>query len=48
MTRVLSAWTQMFGLLSFELFGQTYGVVTAHEDLFDSCVIGMAHHIGLP
>jgi hypothetical protein len=45
--RVIAAWTQMFGLLSFELFGQTHGVVTAHEDLFDTCAIAMAGFIGL-
>lgn len=43
----LLAWTQLFGLLSFELFGQTRGVVTDHEALFDAATASMAAAIGL-
>lgn len=43
----LVAWTQLFGLLSFELFGQTRGMVTGDADLFDAAVARMAHAIGL-
>lgn len=41
------AWTQLFGLLSFELFSQTRGVVTDHERFFIAAVTEMAARIGL-
>lgn len=47
MLRLLTAWTQIFGLISFELFGQTAGVVFAHDDLFHATTTAMASHLGL-
>lgn len=44
---VLAGWTQMYGLLSFELSNQTRGVVGHHRDLYDSSARLMAAHIGL-
>lgn len=44
---VLTAWTQMFGLIGFEITNQTRNVVTDHEALFDAAVRRLAHHIGL-
>lgn len=44
---VLTAWTQMFGLIGFELTNQTRNVVTDHEALFDATVRRLAHQIGL-
>lgn len=44
---VLVAWTQLFGLVSFELFNQTRGVVEHHEALFDAAALRMAGVIGL-
>ncbi len=44
---VLLAWTQLFGLLSFEIFNQTRGVVTDHRALFDAATGAMAEAIGL-
>lgn len=44
---VLAAWTQMFGLIGFEITNQTRGVVTEHAALFDATVRRLAHHIGL-
>lgn len=41
------AWTQLFGLVGFELFHQTRGMVTDHAALFDDAATTMAHHIGL-
>ncbi len=41
------AWTQLFGLLSFELFSQTRGVVTDHEAFFVTAATAMAEAIGL-
>lgn len=43
----LIGWTQIFGLLSFELSNQTRGVVAHHRDLFDSSARLMAAQIGL-
>lgn len=44
---ILTGWTQMFGLLSFELSNQTKGTVEHHRDLFDSSARLMAAQIGL-
>ena len=46
-SRVLAAWTQLFGLVSFELFGQTRNVIEAHADLLDATATAMARLIGL-
>lgn len=43
----LIAWTQLFGLLSFEVFGQTRGIVGDHEAFFRSSADAMAAGIGL-
>lgn len=43
----LAAWTQLWGLVSFELFSQTRGVVDHHEDLFRATADLMAAQIGL-
>ena len=43
----LAAWTQMFGLISFELTNQTRNVVTDHAALFDATVRLLGHHVGL-
>ena len=40
--------TQLFGLVSFELFGQTRNVIFEHAALFDATVATMAATIGLP
>jgi AcrR family transcriptional regulator len=44
---VLTAWTQMFGLIGFEITNQTRNVVTDHSALFDAIIRRLAHHIGL-
>lgn len=43
----LLAWTQLFGLLTFELFGQTRGMVDDHGSLFRDAADTMAARIGL-
>ena len=45
---LLLAWTQLFGLLTFELFGQTRNFVHDDERLFEDAATTMAHHLGLP
>ena len=44
---VVAAWTQMFGLIGFEITNQTRNAVTDHRALFDATVRRLAHHIGL-
>lgn len=46
--RILAAWTQVFGLISFELFGQTANVIDAHAELLEATTLAMADLIGLP
>jgi AcrR family transcriptional regulator len=41
------AWTQLFGLISFELFGQYVGSFDPADDLFDYAVTQMAFLLGL-
>lgn len=43
----LVAWTQLFGLVGFEVFGQTRGVVDDHEAFFTAAAGAMAAGIGL-
>ncbi len=43
----LVAWTQLFGLVSFEVFGQTRGLVDDHDALFTAMTSQMAASIGL-
>jgi len=44
----IAAWTQLFGLLTFELFGQTRNLVADDEALFRDTAHAMATRIGLP
>lgn len=48
MLRALAAWSQLFGLISLELFGQTRGFVGDDESLFIATARVMADTIGLP
>ncbi|MDO9173635.1 MAG: TetR/AcrR family transcriptional regulator [Actinomycetota bacterium] len=45
--RTILAWTQLFGLLSFELFSQTRGLVEHHAQVFADAASTMARQIGL-
>lgn len=44
---ILLAWTQLFGLISFELFGQTRGLIDDHEAFLRDSAREMAARIGL-
>lgn len=44
---IITAWTQLFGLLTFELFGQTRNLVADDEALFRAAATAMAASIGL-
>lgn len=41
------AWTQLFGLVTFELFGQTKGMVSNGEQFFADAVLNLAARLGL-
>ncbi|MGO9295241.1 MAG: TetR/AcrR family transcriptional regulator [Streptosporangiaceae bacterium] len=48
MARALIAWTQLFGMVSFELFGQLVGSADPADDFFSFAVEQMAGFVGLP
>jgi AcrR family transcriptional regulator len=45
--RMLAAWSQIFGLVSFEIFGQTRNVIHDHAALLDATTEQMAALLGL-
>lgn len=45
--RLLMAWTTVFGVLSFELFGHAVGSVSDPDAYFDEVVVRLAHDLGL-
>lgn len=45
---LVAAWAQLFGLISFELFGQFNQVVEAREPLFRQAAGELARSVGLP
>jgi AcrR family transcriptional regulator len=47
LTRGLIAWTQLFGMISFELFGQFVGSLEPTDPFFGYTVERMADYIGL-
>ncbi|MET9072365.1 TetR/AcrR family transcriptional regulator [Streptomyces sp. NPDC004232] len=44
---MVAAWAQLFGLVSFELFGQFHKVVEDRESFFRHTVTRLAHGVGL-
>ena len=46
--RGLIAWTQLFGMISFELFGQFVGVVDPGDEFFRHAIEQMADFAGFP
>jgi AcrR family transcriptional regulator len=46
--RALIAWTQLFGMISFELFGQFVGALDPADSFFGYAVERMADFVGLP
>ena len=47
LTRLLMAWTQLFGSISFELFGQFIGSVDPADAFFAYTTQQMADFVGL-
>jgi AcrR family transcriptional regulator len=48
LTRLLIAWTQLFGMISFELFGQYVGSVDPSDAFFAHTTEQLADFVGLP
>ncbi len=46
--RGLTAWTQLFGMISFELFGQFVGSLDPAGEFFGYAVEQMADFVGIP
>ncbi|MFF4084072.1 TetR/AcrR family transcriptional regulator [Streptomyces sp. NPDC001777] len=44
---LIAAWSQLFGLVSFEVFGQFHKVVEARETFFREAVTELARSVGL-
>lgn len=44
----IAAWSQLYGMITFELFGQTRGMTGDSGELFEATVALMADAIGLP
>jgi hypothetical protein len=42
----VAAWSQLFGLVSFELFGQFENMISARGQFFDRAVERLAESIG--
>ncbi|MGW5054485.1 TetR/AcrR family transcriptional regulator [Actinokineospora sp. NPDC004072] len=47
MARVTRAWTQVLGMISFELSGQFRGAIEPADEFFDAAVADLAAQIGL-
>ncbi|MFJ9412277.1 TetR/AcrR family transcriptional regulator [Streptomyces sp. NPDC101393] len=47
LARLVGAWAQLFGLLSFELFGQFNRVVEARSEFFEQSVLQLARGVGI-
>jgi hypothetical protein len=45
---LVAAWAQVFGLVSFEVFGQFTGVVGNRGPFFDHAAAALAAQVGLP
>lgn len=46
--RVVTAWSSLYGAISFEVFGQTHNVVADHAAYFDATVDRLADLVHLP
>lgn len=44
---IVAAWAQLYGLISFEVFGQFNRVVEARDELFAHATTRLAHDVGL-
>jgi hypothetical protein len=45
--RAIGVWAQLFGLISFELFGRLVGAIDDYDAYFDYQVGRLAHQLGL-
>ena len=48
LVKTVIAWTQLFGMISFELFGQLVGTMDPADEFFEEATDQMADFLGLP
>jgi len=46
--RAVAVWTQLFGMISFELFGHFHNVIDDVDPVFDRTLLEMGHLVGFP
>ncbi len=46
--RAVAAWTQLFGMISFELFGHFHNVIDDVDPVFDRTLLEMGRLVGFP
>jgi len=46
--RAVHAWTSLYGLISFELFGHTHNIVADHQAFFTAAAGRLATSLGIP
>jgi AcrR family transcriptional regulator len=46
--RAVAAWTQLFGIISFELFGHFHRVIVQSSPVFERALLEMGRVVGLP
>ncbi|WP_066945385.1 TetR/AcrR family transcriptional regulator [Microtetraspora fusca] len=47
-TRSVAAWTNLYGMVNFELFGQFNNTIEHRAEFFDHVMTGLARMLGLP
>ncbi|MGP3927453.1 TetR-like C-terminal domain-containing protein [Streptomyces sp. 8N616] len=47
LAEVVAAWAELFGLISFEIFGQFNRMIDARDAFFDRAVARLARAVGL-
>lgn len=46
--RMLVAWTQLLGMVSFAVYGHVQGFAADPDAFFDHAAAAMGHYVGLP
>ncbi len=47
LSRAITAWTELFGAINFELFGRLTNAITDYDAWFDHQLKAMARYLGL-
>ena len=48
LARAMTVWAQLYGTISFELFGRYTNAITDYDAYFELQLKVMARHLGLP